>query len=225
MNRLVLLRHGQSAWNQENRFTGWVDVPLAENGEKEAKAAAIAMVQENIEPEIAFSSYLKRAEQTLQIVLVQMNLTPLPVFSDWRLNERHYGDLQGSNKNEAKARYGEEQVHRWRRGYEDTPPETAGEPIIKDKRYIGVPIPRGESLKTVKKRVVAYFDERIAPILTAHQTVLIVAHGNSLRALSMHLEDLSAEEIINLNIPTGVPIIYDLDKNLHAVGKRQLLGD
>ena len=200
-------------------------MPLAENGEKEAKAAAVAMRQENIEPETAFSSYLKRAEQTLQIVLAQMNLTRLPVFSDWRLNERHYGDLQGSNKSEAKAQYGEEQVHRWRRGYEDTPPEAVGQPIIKDKRYVGVPIPRGESLKTVKKRVVACFDERIAPILTAQQTVLIVAHGNSLRALIMHLEDLSAEEIINRNIPTGVPIIYDLDKNLHAVGKRQLLGD
>lgn len=225
MSRLILLRHGQSVWNQENRFTGWVDVPLAENGEKEAKAAAVAMLQENIEPETAFSSYLKRAEKTLQIVLAQMNLSQLPVFSDWRLNERHYGDLQGINKSEAKAKYGEEQVHRWRRGYEDTPPEAAGEPIIRDKRYTGVPIPRGESLKTVKKRVVACFDERIAPILTAHQTVLIVAHGNSLRALSMHLEDLSAEEIINRNIPTGIPIIYDLDKNLRAVGKQQLLGD
>ncbi len=223
MSCLIIIRHGQSVWNQENRFTGWEDIKLSENGKKEAKLAAVALADFNLD--IAFTSYLCRAADTLRIVLEEKGLTEIiPVYSDWRLNERHYGALQGYNKSEAAEKYGAEQVHSWRRGYEDVPPESEDISEIKaDKRYDGVPIPRSESLKTVRKRVVACFDERIAPLLQADKTVLIAAHGNSLRSLCMHLEDMSAEEIINRNIPTGTPIIYTLDKNLRSIGRQKLI--
>jgi 2,3-bisphosphoglycerate-dependent phosphoglycerate mutase len=230
MYKLVLLRHGQSTWNQENRFTGWTDVDLSTQGVEEANQAGILLRESGYTFDMAFTSVLKRAIRTLWFTLEQMDLHWIPVHKAWELNERHYGALQGLNKAETAEKYGEEQVLIWRRSY-DTPPMAmtsdddryAG----KDPRYAKLPeenIPLTECLKDTVARVVPYFESRIVPYIKDGRKVLIAAHGNSLRALVKHLDKISDEDIINLNIPTGVPLVYELDENLKPV-KSYYLGD
>jgi 2,3-bisphosphoglycerate-dependent phosphoglycerate mutase len=230
MPKLVLLRHGESAWNKENRFTGWVDVGLTETGEREAIQAGRLMLEEDYTFDVAYTSALKRAIKTLWLALEAMDLMWIPVHNDWRLNERHYGALQGLNKEETAQRHGEEQVMIWRRSYDVPPP--ALDPSdernpSRDPRYARLrpeEIPLTESLKTTGERFLPYWNETIAPAVRRGERVLIVAHGNSLRALVKHLDDVSDEEIIDLNIPTGIPLVYELDDNLKPI-RHYYLGD
>lgn len=228
--KLVLLRHGQSTWNVENLFTGWTDVDLTDQGRAEARDAGIKLKEEGYEFDVAFTSVLKRAIRTLWLVLDEMDLMWLPVERDWVLNERHYGALQGLNKAETAAKHGIEQVQLWRRSYDIEPPPLADDdprhPRF-DRRYSGIDadnLPATESLATTLARVLPHWHRRIAPRLRSGENVLIVAHGNSLRALVMELDHLDREEIVNLNIPTGVPLAYELDDNLKATDRR-FLGD
>ena len=230
MKKLVLLRHGESVWNKENRFSGWTDVDLSEKGILEAEKAGKVLKENNFTFDIAYTSFLKRGIRTLWIVLDELDLMWIPVFKSWRLNERHYGALQGYSKAKMAVEVGEEQVLIWRRSY-DVPP-----PALKtsDPRYPGTDvrykdldpkdIPLTESLKDTVKRFLPYWHETIAPTVKAGKKVLISAHGNSLRALVEYLDDLSEEEIIKLNIPTGIPLIYELDDNLKPI-KHYYLGD
>jgi len=230
MNKLVLIRHGESLWNRANRFTGWTDVDLTEKGIDEACAAGKILKNEGFCFDIAFTSFLKRAIRTLWIVLGEMDLMWIPVEKSWRLNERHYGALQGLNKSETAAKYGEQQVLAWRRSF-GTPP-----PVLPktDPRYPGNEdmyrdlseddIPVSESLKDTIKRVIPYWEHTIMPTVENDRKVLIVAHGNSLRALVKYFDDLSDEEIVKLNIPTGVPLVYELDNSLKPL-KSYYLGD
>lgn len=223
--KLILVRHGQSQWNLENRFTGWVDVDLSEQGLLEAKRAGEILKKENIDLDIAFTSVLKRAIKTLHIILEETDQLWIPEFKSWRLNERHYGGLQGLNKDETKRLYGEEQVKIWRRSYDTLPPEIKEEsPLsqISDRRYSlnKSIIPHTENLKLTLARVMPIFEDKIAPQLISGKNIIVAAHGNSLRALTKHLENISDEEIINLEIPTGSPIIYELDKNLNILDKK-----
>ena len=228
MKRLVLLRHGESVWNLANRFTGWTDVDLSENGKAEARKAGSLLKKYEFSFDHAYSSVLKRAIRTLWIVLDELDAMWLPVEHDWRLNERHYGALQGLNKAETAARYGEEQVHLWRRSY-DIPPLLL-EPSDKrhpknDPRYANIPaeqLPCGESLKDTLYRLLPYWHSTLAPALNAGQKILIVAHGNSLRAFVQYLEQLSNEEILNLNIPTGIPLVYELNEELKPLKRGYL---
>ncbi|MGB1580414.1 MAG: 2,3-diphosphoglycerate-dependent phosphoglycerate mutase [Nevskiales bacterium] len=228
--RLVLLRHGQSQWNLENRFTGWVDVDLTDQGREEARQAGELLKAEGIEFDMVFTSVLKRAIRTMWITLDGLDQMWLPVTRSWKLNERHYGGLQGLNKAETAEKYGEEQVLQWRRSYDIPPPEMpASDPghPSHERRYADLApqvLPGTESLKITLDRVLPYWNESIAPHVKAGKTILIVAHGNSLRALVKHLEGISDEEIVKLNIPTGVPQVYELDENL-AVVSRRYLGD
>ena len=219
MPTLVLIRHGQSAWNLENRFTGWWDVDLTEKGAVEAKAAGELMAAKGLDFDQCFTSFQTRAIKTLNIALEAMGRLWLPVEKDWRLNERHYGGLTGLDKAETAARHGDEQVKIWRRSF-DTPPPVleAGSDydLAKDRRYAGIAIPSTESLKDTIARVLPYWDERIAPALKGGQRVIISAHGNSLRALVKHLSGISDDEITSLEIPTGQPIVYELDDTLVA---------
>jgi len=201
MSYLVLLRHGQSAWNLENRFTGWIDVPLSENGIKEAEAAAEKLIHFKFDN--AFTSALQRAQHTLRIVLEKTNQTDVPVIADQALNERMYGDLQGMNKDEARKKFGEEQVKIWRRSYDIAPPN-------------------GESLKDTANRVIPYFEKNILPLLQQGKNVLIVAHGNSLRALVMYLEKMTPEQILNFELATAVPRVYELDNHLNILSVKNL---
>jgi 2,3-bisphosphoglycerate-dependent phosphoglycerate mutase len=230
MHRLVLLRHGQSTWNAENRFTGWTDVDLTERGRDEARRAGRLLAEGGYAFDVAFTSVLKRAIRTLWIALDEMDRMWTPQRADWRLNERHYGDLQGKNKAEAAARFGEEQVHLWRRSYATRPPQLdpnderspAGDP-----RYASLApdqLPRGESLADTVRRVLPYWDEAIRPAIARGERVLISAHGNSLRALVMHLDGLSEDEVAGLEIPTGFPLVYELDDALSPL-RRFYLGD
>ena len=220
MHRLVLLRHGQSTWNAENRFTGWTDVDLSPLGVEEAQRAGRLMQEAGIGIDVAFTSVLKRAIRTLWIALDEMDLMWIPQHHDWRLNERHYGDLQGKNKAESAAKFGEEQVHRWRRSYATRPPELdPADPRspAHDPRYRDLDpslLPRAESLADTVRRVLPCWEETIAPALRSGRRVLISAHGNSLRALVMHLDGLSEDEVAGLEIPTGFPIVYELDSDL-----------
>lgn len=217
MPTLVLIRHGQSAWNLENRFTGWWDVDLTEKGVEEARAAGVLMAAKGFDFDLCFTSVQTRAIKTLHLALEPMLRLWLPVEKDWRLNERHYGGLTGLNKAETAAKHGAEQVHVWRRSFDTPPPEMApGGPydLAGDRRYAGVEVPRTESLKDTIARVLPYWQERIAPALRAGQRVLISAHGNSLRALVKHLSDIPDDEITGLEIPTGQPIVYELDESL-----------
>jgi 2,3-bisphosphoglycerate-dependent phosphoglycerate mutase len=220
MKQLVLLRHGQSIWNRENLFTGWTDVDLSEQGIEEARKAGQWLKKEGFHFDTAFTSQLKRAIHTLWIVLGEMNQTSIPVFRDWRLNERHYGALQGLNKATTTAKYGEAQVRQWRRSYDIRPPVLdRADPRYpgNDALYKDVPkdqLPTAESLKDTFARVLPSWQEWIAPSLQEGRQTLIVAHGNSLRALVKYLDNLSDEQIACLEIPTGVPLIYDLDSNL-----------
>lgn len=228
--KLVLLRHGQSQWNLENRFTGWVDVDLTEQGRAEAAAAGRLLKQEGLRFDLAYTSVLKRAIRTLQGALAELDQDWLPVFKSWRLNERHYGALQGLDKAETAAKHGEEQVKIWRRSYDIPPPPMAlsdpGHPLH-DRRYAGLDrqaLPATESLASTLDRVLPYWHDAIAPQLKDGKTVLVTAHGNSLRALYKYLNNISREEILELNIPTGIPLLFELDEDL-AVRSFRYLGD
>ena len=224
MHQLVLLRHGQSTWNLENRFTGWVDVDLTETGVREARAAGALLQAEGFVFDVAFTSVLKRAIRTLWLVLDEMDLMWVPVERSWRLNERHYGALQGLDKAETAAKHGDEQVAIWRRSF-DVPPPTLDPGGERDPRYAGLAerdVPLAESLKDTVARFLPYWNETIAPAVRSGKRVLIAAHGNSLRALVKHLDGISDEDIVDLNIPTGAPLVYDLDDDLKPTGHRYL---
>jgi 2,3-bisphosphoglycerate-dependent phosphoglycerate mutase len=219
MPQLILIRHGQSAWNLENRFTGWWDVDLTEKGVAEARAAGALMAARAMVSDICFTSLQKRAIRTLHLALEAMDRLWLPVEKDYRLNERHYGALTGLDKQETRDRHGEEQVHIWRRSFDTPPPPLApgsAYDLSGDPRYAGIHVPAAESLKDTIARVLPYWEARIAPELKAGKRVLISAHGNSLRALVKHLSGISDDEITGLEIPTGQPIVYDLDDDLNA---------
>ncbi|MFC1704528.1 2,3-diphosphoglycerate-dependent phosphoglycerate mutase [Candidatus Omnitrophota bacterium] len=228
--KVVLLRHGESLWNKENRFTGWTDVDLSEKGVQEAHDAGKVLKKEGYIFDLAFNSVLKRATRTLWIALDEMDLMWIPLHYSWRLNERHYGALQGLNKSETAKKFGEDQVLIWRRSY-DTPP-----PVLEktDERYPGndpryqnldeKDVPLTECLKDTVARFLPYWHETIAPTITSGKRVLISAHGNSLRALVKYLDNVSDKDIVSLNIPTGMPLVYELDKDLNAVN-RFYLGD
>jgi 2,3-bisphosphoglycerate-dependent phosphoglycerate mutase len=225
MSSLVLVRHGQSAWNLENRFTGWWDVNLTELGEKEARAAGELMAVRGLDFDLCFTSLQTRAIKTLNIALEAMGRLWLPVEKDWRLNERHYGGLTGLNKAEMAAKVGEEQVKIWRRSFDIPPPplESGSEfDLGNDRRYAGIDIPQTESLKDTIARVLPYWEERIVPALRRGERVLISAHGNSLRALVKHLSGIPDDEIVGLEIPTGQPIVYELDTELNAIDRYYL---
>jgi 2,3-bisphosphoglycerate-dependent phosphoglycerate mutase len=226
MYKLVLIRHGESDWNKENRFTGWTDVDLSEKGLAEAKNAAEILKKEGFSFDIAYTSVLKRAIRTLWIVLDKLDLMWIPVHRSWRLNERHYGALQGLNKAETAKKYGDEQVHIWRRSYDVLPPllETSDKRHpANDPRYHDLKNPpAGEALKQTVDRMLPYWNETIAPAIKSGKKVIVAAHGNSLRALVKHLDGMSNEEIMELNIPTGIPLVYELDKNLKPISHRYL---
>jgi 2,3-bisphosphoglycerate-dependent phosphoglycerate mutase len=230
MFKIVLLRHGESAWNKENRFTGWTDVDLTEQGIEEARAAGRLLRREGYCFDLAFTSVLKRANKTLNIVLEELDSLWLPVEHSWRLNERHYGSLQGLNKAETAARYGDEQVLIWRRSYDIAPgPLEENDPRLTadDPRYALLPksaFPRTECLRDTVARVVPYWETMIAPQVLAARRVLIVAHGNSLRALIKHLDGTSEADIVGLNVPTAQPLVYELDANLRPI-KNYYLAD
>jgi 2,3-bisphosphoglycerate-dependent phosphoglycerate mutase len=230
MYRLVLLRHGESTWNKENRFTGWTDVDLSDKGREEAAAAGRLMAAEKFEFDIAYSSVLKRAMRTLWLALDEMDLLWIPVHRSWRLNERHYGALQGLNKAETAAQHGEAQVKIWRRSYDIPPPPLAPDDPrhpARDRRYASLSrseLPLTESLKDTVARFLPYWHDVIAPSVTSGQRVLIAAHGNSLRALVKYLDNLSEDEILELNIPTGIPLVYELDEDLRPL-RKYYLGD
>ncbi|MBF0559848.1 MAG: 2,3-diphosphoglycerate-dependent phosphoglycerate mutase [Nitrospirae bacterium] len=230
MIKLVLVRHGESAWNKENRFTGWTDVDLSEKGVEEAKKSGQILKEAGFDFDIAYTSVLKRAIRTLWLVLDEMDLLWIPVFRSWRLNERHYGALQGLNKSETAARYGDDQVHIWRRSFDVPPPALE----ITDPRYPGSDprykelsrqdLPVTESLKETIARFLPYWHETIAPVVRSGKKVIIAAHGNSLRALVKYLDGISDGEITKLNIPTAIPLVYELDENLKPL-RNYYLGD
>jgi 2,3-bisphosphoglycerate-dependent phosphoglycerate mutase len=219
MPRLVLLRHGQSQWNLENRFTGWWDVGLSEKGVEEAVAAGALMKRQGMDFDTCFTSLLTRAIKTLDLALETMGRLWLPVAKDWRLNERHYGGLTGLNKQEMRDKVGDEQVKIWRRSFDVAPPPLdrgSQYDVSGDRRYEGVPVPETESLKDTIERVLPYWDEAIAPALKSGERVLISAHGNSIRALVKLLSNLGDEEIVGVEIPTGQPLVYELNEDLSA---------
>ena len=225
MPTLVLIRHGQSAWNLENRFTGWWDVNLTDQGIEEARTAGELMAAKGLDFDLCFTSLQTRAIKTLDLALEAMGRLWLPVEKDWRLNERHYGGLTGLNKAETAAKHGEDQVKIWRRSFDIPPPpqESGSEfDLANDRRYAGIDIPNTESLKDTIARVLPYWEARIAPELKAGKRVVISAHGNSLRALVKHLSHISDEEIASLEIPTGQPIVYHLDDDLAATDRYYL---
>lgn len=230
MKKVVLLRHGESVWNKENRFTGWTDVDLSERGVQEAKQSGRVLKEEGYAFDIAFTSVLKRAIRTLWIALDEMDLMWIPVLNSWRLNERHYGALQGLNKAEMAAKFGEEQVLIWRRSYNVPPPPLEkGDPRHPeaDPRYKGLAeneLPSTECLKDTVARFLPYWKGSIAPVIQSGKAVIIAAHGNSLRALVKYLDNVSDEEITGLNIPTGIPLVYELDDALKPV-RHFYLGD
>ncbi len=230
VTKLVLQRHGESTWNRSNRFTGWTDVPLTEQGEREARTAGKLLLAEGYTFDVAHTSVLKRAIDTLNITLDEMGLDWITVHKHWRLNERHYGALQGLNKKETAERHGQEQVHIWRRSYDVPPPALESDderhPRF-DPRYEWMPpdlLPATESLAHVVDRMLPYWHDAIVPDLRDGKRVLVSAHGNSLRALVKHLDGISDEEIPGLNIPTGIPLVYELDADLQPV-TRYYLGD
>ena len=228
--KLVLLRHGESKWNLENRFTGWTDVGLTDKGKAEAKSSGQLLTEEGFEFDLVYTSVLKRATGTMDICLEEMKINNVPIIYDWRLNERHYGALQGLNKAETAEKYGDEQVLIWRRSYSAPPPpldiDDERHPRFDD-RYGDLyenELPASECLKDTVDRFLPYWHETIAPSIQSGKKVLIVAHGNSLRALVKYLDDISDKEIVGLNIPTGVPLVYELDDQLSTM-KHYYLGD
>ena len=230
MYKVVLLRHGESTWNKENRFTGWTDVDLSEKGLQEAKQAGEVLKREGYTFDMAFTSVLKRAIRTLWIVMDEMDLMWIPVVNSWRLNERHYGALQGLNKAETAAKFGEEQVHNWRRSYDIPPPPLKQD----DERYPGndprytnlkeTELPLTECLKDTVERFLPYWHQTISPQIMTGKKVILAAHGNSLRALVKYLDKIPDDAIVNLNIPTGMPLVYELDGDLRAI-RNYYLGD
>jgi len=230
MYKVVLLRHGESVWNHDNRFTGWTDVALSQKGQAEAKAAGRLLKQHGYDFDLAFTSVLKRAIKTLWIVQEEMDRMWIPVRGSWRLNERHYGALQGLNKAETAAKFGDEQVKIWRRSYDTPPPPLQdGDPRLElsDPRYADLDptsFPRTECLKDTVARFLPYWHDTIAPSVRAGERIIIVAHGNSLRALVKYLDDVSDPDIVELNIPTGQPLVYELNSSLKAV-RHYYLGD
>lgn len=230
MKKLVLIRHGESLWNKENRFTGWTDVDLTAKGIEEAHAAGRLLKEEGFSFDVAFVSVLKRALKTLWIILEELDELWIPVERSWRLNERHYGSLQGLNKTETAAKYGDEQILIWRRSYDVPPPllETSDERWPgHDPRYANVPqeeLPVTECLKDTVDRALPYWEEKIAPAIHRGENIIVAAHGNTIRAFMKHLDDLTEEEILHVNIPTGVPLVYELDDNLKPL-RHYYLGD
>ncbi len=228
--QLVIVRHGESLWNKENRFTGWKDVDLSEKGKTEAQKAGKSLKELNLQFDLVFTSCLTRAIKTLNIMLDEMQLNWLPVFKDWRLNERHYGDLQGLDKSETAAKHGEAQVKIWRRSFDMPPPQMSmdhPDHPSKDSRYKNIDpkdLPSGESLKDTAARFMPLWKDVISKEILEGKKVLIVAHGNSLRALIQHLENLSPEAIMEVNMPTGIPLMYMLDENLKVISKK-FIGD
>lgn len=230
MNRLVLLRHGESEWNKENRFTGWTDIDLSERGIREAKDAGTILKKEGFHFKLAYTSYLIRAIRTLWLTLEQMDLLWIPVFKTWRLNEKHYGMLQGLNKSEMSEKYGEEQVHIWRRSYDIPPPPLPDDDPRHsrfDHRYAGLKpeeIPATESLRETVERIVPYWKEQMSAHLKEYKEVLVAAHGNSLRGIVKHLKKISDKDIVGLNLPTGIPYIFEFDDEMN-LQKDYFLGD
>ena len=229
MTKLVLVRHGESEWNKLNLFTGWTDVDLSEKGHEEAKAAGKLLKEEGYDFDVCYTSYLKRAIHTLNHILDEMDRAWLPVYKTWKLNERHYGDLQGKNKSEAAEKFGEDQVKIWRRSFDVKPPVLSDDDERSAKKqamYRDVDsffLPQNESLETTIERVVPFFLETIMADMKAGKRVIIAAHGNSLRALVKYLDNLSSEEILGVNIPTGTPLVYEFDDNFKVV-KHYYLG-
>jgi 2,3-bisphosphoglycerate-dependent phosphoglycerate mutase len=226
-HRIVLVRHGESQWNKENRFTGWIDVDLSEKGRSEAKDAGQLLKTEKLSFDMAYSSVLKRANRTLNIILDELDLMWLPVQKSWRLNERHYGGLQGLNKTETAEKYGEDQVKIWRRSFDVPPPPLSDEDFKKqaqEPRYknVGKELPHAEALKQTMERFQPLWNEELAPKIRSGQNLLIVAHGNSLRALIQMLENYPKDVLMELNIPTGIPLIYELDDQLKPHSHRYL---
>ncbi len=228
MYKLLLIRQGESVWNKENRFTGFKDVDLSEKGREEAKAAGELLKKEGFTFDVAYTSVLRRAIRTLWTILDEMDLMWIPIVNSWKLNERHYGDLQGLNKAETAQKFGDEQVKVWRRSYDIPPPPMSTD----DERYEGnspkyaaiTDFPQTECLKDTVARVVPYWESEIAPAIKEDKRVIVAAHGNSLRSLVKYLDNISDDEIVNLNIPTGVPLVYELDENLKPI-KSYYLGD
>lgn len=230
MKKLVLIRHGESEWNKENRFTGWTDVELSQKGREEARQAGQLLKNQGYSFDKAYTSVLKRANHTLDGVLLELGETDIPVTRSWKLNERHYGALQGLNKAETAAKYGDEQVHEWRRSWDVRPPlldsDDKRNPVL-DPLYKGVPadeLPLGESLKDTVRRVVPFFESDIVPEIKTGKNVVIAAHGNSLRALVKFLDHISDDDIAGLDIPTGVPLVYELDDDMNPL-RHYYLGD
>ena len=228
MKRLVIVRHGESEWNQKNLFTGWVDVELSDNGREEAKRAGKALKEAGIDFDICFTSYLKRAINTQQIILKEMEREWLPVFKSYNLNERHYGALSGLNKKETAEKYGDDQVKIWRRSFDVRPPmmeEDNEYNSLKNPAYRNVDpaeVPMCESLKDTIARTVPYFEKEIKPLVMEGKRVMIAAHGNSLRSLIKYFENISDDEIINVEIPTGTPLVYEFDDNFNVTNKYYL---
>lgn len=230
MYKIVLLRHGESLWNKSGQFTGWTDVDLTEHGVTQAKYAGILLKKEGFTFDLAFTSYLKRATRTLSLALENMDLSNIKVKHSWRLNERHYGALQGENKKAKAKEFGEDQVFKWRRSYDIPPPALTdddkrhpkNDPLYKD--VDPALLPATECLKDTVKRVLPYWEKQISPTIKEGKNIIIAAHGNSLRALVMHLDSMTEEEIPHLNIPTGIPLVYELDENLKPI-KHYYLGD
>lgn len=229
MVKLVLIRHGESEWNKANQFTGWVDVNLSEQGVKEAQTAGHRLQKEGLQFDVAFTSVLTRAIKTLHYALEGLNQLWIPEYKSWRLNERHYGGLQGLNKKETAEKYGDEQVHIWRRSYDELPPlveKTDKNHPCNDPRYKYLDprsLPAGENLKVTLERVIPFWQDEIAPQLMDGKNVLIAAHGNSLRALVKYIESISDEDIMGLNIATGTPLVYELDDKDLSVAKKYML--
>lgn len=228
MPKLILCRHGQSEWNAKNLFTGWADVDLSEQGQQEAITSGQKLKAQAIEIDMAFTSLLKRAINTTYYLLEQSDQLYIPVVKSWRLNERHYGGLQGLNKDDARKQYGEQQVHLWRRSYDIKPPEQSAKQrqfYLEDRKYKHLDrrvMPEGESLKDTLERVIPYWSDQVSQQLLANKTVLVSAHGNSLRALIMYLENVSPEDIVGYEIKTGAPLIYDLSDDLTVIDKYYL---
>ncbi|HOW46704.1 MAG TPA: 2,3-diphosphoglycerate-dependent phosphoglycerate mutase [Rubrivivax sp.] len=228
MHQLVLVRHGESTWNLENRFTGWTDVPLTDTGVRQAQQAGVLLREAGFDFDIAYTSVLKRALWTLWHALEQMDRCWLPVVNDWRLNERHYGALQGLNKAETARQYGDEQVLVWRRSYDTQPPPLAADDPRRehlDRRYAGLQpgqVPLTECLKDTVARVLPFWHEVLAPAVRSGRRVLVSAHGNSMRALVKYLDGIGDAEIVGLNIPNGIPLVYELDTQLRPIGSRYL---
>jgi 2,3-bisphosphoglycerate-dependent phosphoglycerate mutase len=230
MLRLVLIRHGQSTWNKENRFTGWTDVPLSEKGVKEAIDAGKLLKEQGFRFRVAYTSYLSRAIKTLWLILEEMDLMWIPVYNTWRLNEKHYGDLQGLNKLEMAEQFGDEQVLLWRRSYDVAPPAISEEDKRHsryDPRYAALKqdeIPSTEALKQTEERIIPYWKSTISQALMKNKEVLVSAHGNSLRGIVKYLKNMSKEEILKFNIPTGIPYVFEFDENLNLL-KDHFIGD